>query len=172
MNHTTLRLIVHLGMFLGVGATLFATEPAEADSAQKFINSVEHEWYRHKADDIEEWYPFGHTNQAHGALLKQLGPVAPVSKDWSITNKAYLAENDWYAVEWLYHATDIATGRKQVEATLGFAQIRDQKLVLWIEFFDDTVGAQQLKSLLPLYAENDEPFPWPRIEGPPRIYRP
>ena len=172
MKRLTLRSTLLLISLLGLGAAQSTPAPAAANSAQKFINTVEHEWYRHKADDIEEWYPFGHTNQAHGALLKQLGPVAPVSKDWSITNKAYLSENDRYAVEWLYPATDSATGRKQVEATLGFAQIRDQKLVLWIEFFDDTVGAQQLKSLLPLYAENDEPFPWPRIEGPPRIYRP
>lgn len=163
-----LRTTLLLAGLCGLGVS----EPPVASTAQKFINTVEHEWYKQKHEDIQEWYPFGHTNKAHGALLKQRGPIAPVSKDWSITNKAYLAEDDWYAVEWLYHATDVATGKKQVEATLGFAQIKDRKIVLWIEFFDDSVGTQQISGSLPLFAEKDEPFPWPVIDPPQRVYRP
>ena len=172
MTSSTPKIALLLTSLLSLGAAQLASESSAGNSAQKFINTVENEWYRHKAGNIEEWYPFGHTNPAHAAALKLLGPTPSVSKDWSITNKAYLAEDDWYAVEWFYSATNLAPGRKQVECTLGFSQIKNQKIVQWIEYFDDTVGEQQMNGTLSLYTETDEPFPWPAVNPPRRVYRP
>jgi hypothetical protein len=137
-----------------------------------FINTLEPVWFKHKSPAIKESYPFGQSDAANNAALDKVFDFAEVSKDSDIRNKRYLAEGDWYAVEWHYHATSVATGRKQVESSLCLAQVKDRKLVWWIEYFDDTVGELQMKGDLPLPPPSEAPTPWPRQATLRRPYRP
>lgn len=147
-------------------------EPAAADSATTFINTRENVWYKHKSPAIQEAYPFGRSNAAHNVELDKIFDFNKVSKDSDLRNKHYLAEDDWYAVEWNYSATSVATGRKQLESSLCIAQIKDQKIVWWIEYFDDTVGEMQMAGKLPLPPSTEEPNPWPKKSTTVRPYRP
>jgi len=149
-----------------------AVNPPATDSAAVFINTREAAWFKHKSPEIQEAYPFGHSNAAHNAALDARPNAKSVSKDWFLRNKRYLAEGDWYAVEWHYGATSVATGQKQVESSLSFAQVKDQKLATWIEFFDDTVGELQMAGKLPLPAAEEGPLPWPAHAALSRVYRP
>ncbi|MBC7366591.1 MAG: hypothetical protein H7343_07240 [Undibacterium sp.] len=167
-----------LARFLPLALLACALAPAlpgqvsPADSATTFINTVEPVWYKHKSPAIQESYPFGRSDAANNAVLDKLFDFSKVSKDGDILNKRYLAESDWYAVEWHYHATSVATGRKQVESSLCIAQIKDQKMVWWIEYFDDTVGELQMAGKLPLSPPTEEPAPWPLQATLKRPYRP
>lgn len=149
-----------------------AANPPATDSATVFINTREAAWWKHKSPEIQEAYPFGHSNAANNAALAARPNAKSVSKDWFLRNKRYLAEGDWYVVEWHYGATSVATGQKQLESSLSFAQVKDQKLATWIEFFDDTVGELQMAGKLPLPAADEEPLPWPAQATLSRVYRP
>lgn len=157
---------------LTVLAAALRAEVPTADSATTFINTVEPVWFNHKSPAIQESYPFGRSDAANNAALDKVFDFTKVSKDGEILNKRYLAEGDWYAVEWHYHATSVATGRRQVESSLCLAQIKDQKIVWWIEFFDDTVGELQMAGKLPLPPPAEEPAPWPLQSTLKRPYRP
>ena len=167
-------IVILAGVFsvLAWAASGGAENRAGTDSAAVFINTREAAWFKHKSPEIQEAYPFGHSNTAHNAVLAQRPEAAPVSKDWFLRNKRYLAESDWYVVEWHYGATSVATGQKQVESSLCFAEVKDQQIVKWIEFFDDTVGELQMAGKLPLPAAAEEPGPWPALAVLGRVYRP
>ncbi len=167
--------ILPVGFAFILGGVLRAADPVDftaQNSAQIFINTREAEWFNFKSDDIKESYPFGNSDKANNDKLSKLLDMSKVSTNSDLTNKHYIAEGDWYAVEWFYHATNVPTGNRQVEASLCLAQIKDQKMVRWIEYFDDTVGEQQIAGKLTLYAENEMPFPWPAQAQVKRVYRP
>ena len=50
-------------------------------------------------------------------------------------------------------------GRSDQANNARLDQIKDQQLIAWIEFSDDTVGAQQIAGGLPLYDLQSAPFP-------------
>jgi hypothetical protein len=159
-------------LIAAVARTSAQTETKTTDSATSFINTRENVWFKYKSPAIQEAYPFGRSNAAHNAELDKIFDFNKVSKDSDLRNKHYLAEDDWYAVEWNYSATDVVTGRKQKESSLCLAQIKDQKIVQWIEYFDDTVGELQMAGKLPLPPATEAPNPWPLDAKMTRTYRP
>ncbi len=156
----------------GLGAALRGEPVPGNDSAVDFINTREAVWFDHKHPEIVEGYPFGRSDAANNAALDKVFTFTDVSKDFFLRNKRYLAEGDWYVVEWFYGATSARTGAEQIEASLCFGRIKDQKLIEWIEYFDDSVGEMQMAGVLPLYDPGEEPFPWPRATYQRRSYRP
>lgn len=171
----TIRRLARFVLLAALGGAVAATLQAQvppADSATTFVNTIEPVWFNHKGAAIQESYPFGRSNAAHNATLDKIFDFSKVSKDWAILNKRFLVEGDWYVVEWHYHATSVVTGRKQVESSLCLGQIKDQKLVWWIEYFDDSVGILQMEGKLPLPPATEEPMPWPMEAKLKRPYRP
>ena len=142
------------------------------DSAVDFVNQREALWFNYKSPAIDEGYPFGRSNAANNARLDSLFTFTDRSTDYYIRNKRFIVEGDWYVVEWFYGAKDARTGAPQMEGSLCFGQIKDQMLVSWIEFFDDTVGEMQIAGEFPLYGPTADPFPWPATTYRQRVYRP
>ena len=159
-------------LLCGLAGSPAGAEPSAPESATTFINTRENEWYKYKSPMIEEAYPFGRSNAANNSKLAKAADGSEVSKDAGIRNKHFLAENDWYAVEWNYFATSVATGRKQTESSLCLAQVKGGQIVWWIEYFDDTVGELQMAGKLPLPPETEAPNPWPLKATITRPYRP
>ena len=166
-------LVISLGLACSTGwLRARGAETTAADSASTFINTRENLWFKYKSPAMREAYPFGRSDAANNAKVDQIFDFSKVSKENELRNKHYLAEGDWYAVEWNYSATNVTTGRKQVESSLCLAQIKDQLIVQWIEYFDDTVGELQMEGKLPLPPRTEEPTPWPLQAAITRPYRP
>ena len=102
--------------------------------------------------------------------MKRLTDTA--TSDWKITNKHYMYDGDWYAVEWLYQSTQTSTGLVQRESALSFGKVQDGQLIVWIEYFDDMVGHYQWIGAMPLFEKDEAPFPWPAKSPLKRKYRP
>ena len=146
------------------------TGPDENGAAKKFIDRVGDDSLKYFADSIEESYPFGRSNKARDEEVAKAGEGT--STDWKLTNRHYLFDGDWYAVQWFYGATTIKTGKKQLECTLAFGKVQDGKLVVWDEYFDDVVGELQQEGKLPYYEPDETPFPWPAAATLKHPYRP
>lgn len=146
--------------------------PDEAGAAKKFIDRVGDDSLKYFADSIEESYPFGRSNKARDEEISKAGGMETTSTDWKLSNRHYLFDGDWYAVQWFYGATTIKTGKKQLECTLAFGKVQDGKLVVWAEYFDDLVGELQQEGKLPLYEPDEAPFPWPAAATLKHPYRP
>jgi len=172
MLFSSARHSLTLTVLLALCAGPLGAESSPANSATTFVNTRENEWFKYKHSDITELYPFGRSSAAHNKVLDKLYDFGKVSKDSDLRNKRYLVEGDWYAVEWHYLATSVATGKKQVESSLCIAQIKDQQIIVWIEYFDDTVGELQMAGKLPLSPDTEDPAPWPVKAKLKRIYRP
>jgi ketosteroid isomerase-like protein len=158
---------VSLSSLLTTCLFLIITARAETKpgAAAAFIAAHGDVWFNFWADDREEAYPFGYSNKKiTEEISKEVNPAAGTSIDATLTNKHYIFEGDWYAVEWYYSATDKKTGRRQRESTCAFGRIKDGKLNYWREFFDDRVGRRQqgfYPGKLPLYGDAESPSPWP-----------
>ena len=144
----------------------------EGGAARKFIDQVGDNSLKYFADSIEESYPFGRSNKARDEEISKGGGMETITTDWKLTNRHYLFDGDWYAVQWFYGATTIKTGKKQLECTLAFGKVKDGKLVVWNEYFDDTVGELEQEGKLPLYQPDETPFPWPAAATLKHPYRP
>lgn len=146
------------------------------NAAKRFIAEHEDDWFNYFSDDIEEAYPFGRCNQKIRAeLSKKYDLATGNSKDGSLTNKHFIFDGNWYSVQWFYGAIDRKTGKKQLESTLAFGCVRDGKLIVWREYFDDAVGARQMGQIpgdMPLYETTEEPYPWPKAASLHLPYRP
>lgn len=148
--------------------------PKEPDSVAKaFVDRVGDGLLDNFADSVDEAYPFGRSNKAHDdEIAKSPAGMHLTTTDWKLWNKHFFYDGDWFAVEWFYGATTIKTGGKQIESTLAFGKVKDGKIIIYNEFFDDTVGEMEQSGILPLYTEDEFPFPWPagaKIKHP---YRP
>ena len=115
---------------------------------------------------------FGRSSKKHDDEISQSLTLAQASDHITLTNKRYLFDGDWYAVQWVYGATTTKTGRRQTESTLAFGRVKDGKLVVWEEYFDDLVGELQFADKLPLYGPDEEPYPWPAAAKLKHPYRP
>lgn len=145
---------------------------ADDGPAARFIARFGEVWVDHFAADYESAYPFGRSNKKHDDEISQSLTLDQASDHRTLTSKRYLFDGDWYAVQWIYGATTTKTGKRQTESTVAFGRVKDDKLVVWEEYFDDVVGELQFAGQLPLYQPDEEPFPWPagaKIKHP---YRP
>jgi hypothetical protein len=145
---------------------------ANADDAETFIQNREPKRSDYQHPELKEAFPFGRSDLANDKKLAALGAFDALTDYEGLDHKHFIVEGNRYAVEWLYHATWKSTKNKQVEASLCFARVKDQLLISWTEYFDDTVGELQDKHLLPLYGDPKELFPWPSPTTTTRIYRP
>jgi len=131
-------------------------------TAAEWVPLYGEEWWHHYHPAYEGWFPGGRSNFYHDKWI--FGKVAikhALTDNWLIFNRNYSFDGQWFAVEWSYRATDKTDGFKQWESTMGFGRIKDGKLILWCEYFDDSVGHLQKLGLMPIY-EADEPHaPWP-----------
>lgn len=176
LTHTNLR----RGWLLPMGAAwlLCAFAPCartgqdEDGAAKKFIDRVGDDSLKYFADSIEESYPFGRSNKTRDEEIAKGGGMETTTTDWKLSNRHYLFDGDWYAVQWFYSATTIKTGKKQLECTLAFGKVQDGKLVVWNEYFDDLVGELQQAGELPFYEPDEAPFPWPAAATLKHPYRP
>jgi hypothetical protein len=124
--------------------------------------------------DIQEAYPGGRSDRYHDAyvdrFLREFG--LPPNTNWKELNKHYAFDGDWFIVEYLFQAEDKKTGQLQREGTLFFGRVKDDRLIVAIEYFDRLVKAFQHVGALPPFREDEMPFPWPDYDGMTRKYRP
>lgn len=96
----------------------------------------------------------------------------PTNTNWREINKHYAFDGDWFAVEYLFQAEDKKTSQLQREGTLFFGRVKDDRLIVAIEYFDRLVKGFQHVGALPPFREDEMPFPWPDYDGLTRKYRP
>jgi hypothetical protein len=166
---TTLHVLALAGGF--VLAAQAATAPGPDDAAG-FIATRGPNQFDYTHPDIKEAFPFGRSDAANDKKLADSHAFGALTDFGALDHRHYIVEGDRFAVEWLYHATWKRTGNKQVEASLCFGRVKDQQLISWTEYFDDTVGELQDQHLLPLYAESEVNYPWPSPTALSRVYRP
>lgn len=172
------RLLRRASVVRGLGALCFFVasliEPAAAqteapkpmtvitnDSAQ-WIPLYGETWWDYYHPDYVGLFPGGRSNFYHDAYLAKVRRNHPLTVDWQIFKRQYVYDGEWFAVEWFYRATHVSDGFRQWEGTLGIGRIKDGKMILWSEFFDDNVGNLQRIGLMPFYEESEMPFPWPK----------
>ena len=131
-------------------------------------------WYERYHDEVDAQYPGGRSNKYHDLYIQEaLKDVEDPWVDWQITNRDYLFDGEWFAVEWFYQSTQQSTGIKQVESTVAFGKIEDDRLRIWIEYFDDMVGQYQTLGVMKHFdKETETPYPWPKDTAIKRKYRP
>jgi hypothetical protein len=130
-------------------------------TAKEWVPHFAEEWWNHYHPDYEAWYPGGRSNRFHDAWLARVMKKHARSVNWEIFNRQYAFDGQWFAVEWFYRATDVDSDFRQWESTLAFARIHEGKKILWIEYFDDSVGNLQRIGMMPFF-DADEPIaPWP-----------
>lgn len=144
----------------------------EKAPARDFIARFGEKWSDHFAAEYESAYPFGRSSRKHDEEISQSSTLAQASDHVTLTNKHYFFDGDWYVVQWLYGATMTRTGRRQTESTVAFGRVKDGKIVVWEEYFDDRVGELQFTDQLPLYGADEEPYPWPGAAKLKHPYRP
>lgn len=154
----------------------FADDSAAGPNAavKQWVAMWGEKWWERYHKDYEALYPGGRSNRYHDLYVAEAVKRIPGAAigDWEITHKQYLYDGDWFAVEWLYQSTQTATGHVQRESTLAFGNIQDDKLILWVEYFDDMVGQYQWLGAMPLFGKDEKPFPWPEKSPLKRKYRP
>jgi hypothetical protein len=155
---------------------------AETRSGNSSQESVTRQWVERWGDkmneryhpDIQEAYPGGRSDRYQDAyvekFLREFG--LPTNTNWKEINKHYAFDGDWFIVEYLFQAEDKKTGQLQREGTLFFGCVKDDRLIVSIEYFDRVVKALQHTGTVPPFRENEVPFPWPDYDGLTRKYRP
>ncbi len=171
MNNRILRIIFLATLSWHLSAAARCAEP-EKSAAREFISQFGDDWMNHFAAEYESAYPFGRSNQKHDAEIAQALTLSQATENLTLTNKRYLFDGDWYAVQWIYGATSTKTRKRQTESTVAFGRVKDGKLVVWEEYFDDLVGELQADGKLPLYQADEEPYPWPAGATIKHPYRP
>jgi uncharacterized protein (TIGR02246 family) len=66
----------------------------------------------------------------------------------------------YFAVEYMFATTNVATGKRTAAGTVATGEVRDGKLRVWKEYLDGRVSRAQAQGELPA-DEAAEPFPWP-----------
>lgn len=164
---------------LAVGATAGHTQDPSADEApskdaEEWIERWGDRWTERYHPDVDEQYPGGRSDRFHRQYVAEALMQRPdlATDDWKIFNKHYMYDGDWFIVEWLYQSTHVATGKVQRESTVAFGKIEDDRLRIWIEYFDDMVGHYQWIGAMKMFELDEEPYPWPAETALRRAYRP
>lgn len=141
---------------------------------QRWLDEWGEKWWERFHSDLDARYPGGRSNIFHDMYIAESMKNFPLNRnsDWNVSNRHYILDGDWFAVEWLYEATNATTGKVQRESTVAFGRIVDNQLMVWIEYFDDMVGHYQRIGAMRLFHENEHPFPWPARTVLTRQYRP
>jgi hypothetical protein len=147
---------------------LAALRPADASptydpslTAAQWVPLYGEKWWEHYHPAYEGWYPGGRANLYHDTWLAKVAIKHALTDNWLIFDRDYAYDGQFFAVEWSYRATDKSDGFKQWESTLGFGRIHEGKIILWCEYFDDSVGHLQKLGLMPLYEADEAHAPWP-----------
>ncbi len=171
------RLMAAAARIAAVVALALLTVPAvgRADGvAESWVANWGDKWWERYHPDYDARYPGGRSNRYHdlyiAEAMKRLADTS--TSDWNIFNKHYFYDDNWFIVEWLYESTQTSTGLVQRESTLAFGEIVDDRLRIWVEYFDDMVGAYQWIGAMPLYGDDELPYPWPASSPLKRAYRP
>ena len=163
-----------IASLLLLGGVVMASEADREQAVQDWLDEwVEKFWERYHPD-YDSQYPGGRSNRFHDQYVSEvLGrmPQPPISS-YSISNRHFMVDGDWFVAEWFYDATQDSTGWVQRESTVAFGKIVDDQLIVWIEYFDDSVGNYQRFGALPLYEDDEMPYPWPAKVTLRRDYRP
>lgn len=165
---TFLHRLLVLPVALALGGTAFAqtTEPKPmkvmTNVASEWIPLYGETWWDYYHPDWEGFFPGGRSNRFHELYLAKVRRNNPLTVDWRIFNRKYVYDGSWFAVEWFYRATHVEDGFQQWEATLGIGRIKEGKMVLWTEYFDDNVGNLQRVGLMPFYEPDEAIMPWPK----------
>jgi hypothetical protein len=122
--------------------------------------------------DWQGWFPGGHSNRFHELYVKTKWDRHPITDKWIVSNQDWVFNGEWFAVEWFYRASYTDDGFQQWESTLGIGRLKDNKLVSWTEYFDDSVGNLQHLRLMPVYDITEPVFPWPAKASLHLPYRP
>jgi hypothetical protein len=130
-------------------------------TAAQWVPLYGEEWWNHYDPTYEGWFPGGRSNLYHDTWLAKIAIKHALTNEWKIFNRDYAYDGQWFAVEWSYRATDLTDGFKQFESTLGFGRIKDGRIILWCEYFDDSVGHLQKLGLMPIYDADEPHAPWP-----------
>lgn len=161
----------------GLAVTLGADELTEGDqeaAVRQWVEDWGDKWWERYHSDYVALYPGGRSDRYHDQYVEKILPYFPENRteNWTITGKRYIYDGDWFAVEWFFQSTFVKSGDVQKEATLAFGRIEDDRLIEWIEYFDDAVGEYQRQGALPLYDSDEDPYPWPENVPLFRKYRP
>ena len=166
--------VLCLWPLFGPGAAAVADEAEDEAAVRQWIETWGDKWWERYHPDYEAQYPGGKSNRFHdlyvAEAMKRLADTA--TSDWKITNNHSWYDRDGFIVEWLYESTQTSTGLVQRESTVAFGRIVDDRLKIWIEYFDDMVGAYQWIGAMPLYEADEMPYPWPARTALRREYRP
>ncbi len=163
-----------VGLLLALVAPAAGESARPAGIAETWVAQWGDTWWERYHRDYSAYYPGGRTNRYHDLYVAEAlrNGAAPGIAEFSISKQQYLFDGDWYVVEWVYESTQEGTGRVQRESTVAFGRVVDDHLKVWIEYFDDMVGEYQGIGALPLYADDEEPYPWPAEATLRRDYRP
>ncbi len=137
-----------------------APAPVTNDSSAWIAQFGDNIWAQYHPD-WEGWFPGGHSNRIHQLYVQNVWDHHPISREWLVTNKHWVFDGEWFAVEWYYRAKFNDDGFQQWESTLGIGHLKDGKLISWTEYFDDCVGNLQHLRLMPVYDIDEPIFPWP-----------
>ena len=81
-------------------------------------------------------------------------------RDTKVKLGRLVIEGNQFAVEYLYAATHIPTGKRQAVGTVAIGEVRDGKIYVWKEYLDGRISRMQAKGELPV-DDTAEPYPWP-----------
>jgi len=174
-NYFVLSIVVVFSVSLSQTSYAARDGGDQGNIAREWVAVWGDKWMKNFHKDIDLQMPGGRSNYYHDQYIKEAMNRSAGTGwvGWTMTNKSYTYEGDWFAVEWFYQATQGSTGVVQVESTVAFGRIQDDRLIVWIEYFDDMVGHYQNISAMSLYdKDNEEPFPWPEKVALKRSYRP
>jgi hypothetical protein len=163
------------------GSTVVQSQQ-DAGSRDSSHENVTQQWVDHWGDKIEERlhpdiqgaFPGGRSDRYQNAYIARVLPELglPTNFNWREINKHYAFDGDWFIVEYLFQAEDKKTGRLQREGTLAFGRVKDDRLIVSIEYFDRFVKGLEHVEALPPFRADEMPFPWPDYDGLTRKYRP
>jgi hypothetical protein len=154
--------IVLLAGIVAGGGEEASTAPVVTNDSAVWLPIYGEKMFDHQHPDWEGWFPGGRNNRFHDLYVQSVWQRAPITKDWKISNRAYVFDGEWFAVEWFYRATYTDDGFREWESTLGIGRLVDGKMILWTEYFDDSVGNLQRLRLMPLFEADEPVFPWPQ----------
>ncbi|MEO0998559.1 MAG: hypothetical protein AAFX58_13665, partial [Pseudomonadota bacterium] len=108
---------------LFVLALLTSPNAGRADGiAEDWVANWGDKWWERYHPDYDARYPGGRSNRFHdlyiAEAMKRLADTA--TSDWTIFNKHYFYDDNWFIVEWVYEstpATDTATRRRRTAAS-------------------------------------------------------
>jgi hypothetical protein len=170
-------LVLSAGAGAALGVALFAADAVKpmtviTNDAAAWIPLYGEQWWNYYHHVYVGLYPGGRSNLMHDRYLARVRKNTALTVDWQIFKRDYTYDGEWFAVEWFYRATHVSDGFRQWESTLGIGRLKEGKLVLWTEYFDDSVGELQRIGLLPFYRDDEPKFPWPEEAKLSLPYRP